>query len=362
MFLTFLTDPTRRLLALAGLFLLFGFVAFCTDDGVRGFFTLLALVALGGAAFQGYLRRKDFGFGLLLIAALLLQAGTGNANPVTINLCTGGEGQPYHQAGQMIARMANGNPNITIRVIKDTGGTWGNIERTLLGTPTEADYASGAACHVFIGQPDGVAYLARTNRAAVANARQITSLHREYVHALCSKESGIADIKKLRNDPTKFRVALGNRGSGAWLVWQNWAAQDKRYEQVPATGESGAIAISAVATNQTTCMLMPAGLRNGVVMEANERWADKVVLAEATDGAFDNAKTFDGKRLYEFSKIPGGTYPKIQSGWFSSSVETVSWEAGVYVNVERLSNERALSELITTIARARPGIVAEFNK
>jgi hypothetical protein len=40
-------------------------------------------------------------------------------------------------------------------------------------------------------------------------------LHREYLHALCGKNSGVDDIGDLESYPKKYTIALGNRGSGA---------------------------------------------------------------------------------------------------------------------------------------------------
>ena len=51
--------------------------------------------------------------------------------------------------------------------------------------------------HAFIGQPDGPAYRAATNRGSVATLRPVTTLHREYLHGLCNKESGVDDIGDL---------------------------------------------------------------------------------------------------------------------------------------------------------------------
>jgi len=73
-----------------------------------------------------------------------------SANAATINLCTGAADQPYAQAGEMIKDEARGS-DLDINVVKDTGGTWGNIKLSLAGK-----------CEALIGQPDGMAYLART--------------------------------------------------------------------------------------------------------------------------------------------------------------------------------------------------------
>lgn len=299
---------------------------------------------------------------VIAAAALAASIGVAEAAPTRINLCTGAAGQPYAEAGQMIARMAKGSPNLDLHVIADTGGTWSNIEMSVLNNPTAEDYANGKACHAFIGQPDGLAYLSRTNRGAVGVVRQIASLHREYAHILCSRDSKVTKLQQLRDNPSKYSIALGSRGSGGWLLWQNFVDTDKKLGEVATKSESGNIALSAVATDSTTCTIVPAGLGGVVMLQANEMFADKLSLTAATAGSFTKAKGFDGKDLYVEAQIPGGTYKRIQSGWFSSAVDTVAWDAGLYVNTDRIPDEKVLSELIMTTMRARPGIVAQFSK
>ena len=290
----------------------------------------------------------------LLLSLMLASAATSAlAEPVTIRLCTGAAGGPYHQAGQMIASMAKGDPAIRVEIVADTGGTWGNIQRTVLGD----------GCDAMIGQPDGAAYLKRQNAAAAANLKPVADLHREYLHALCSKESGVGDVGDLSDDPRGhgWSIALGDTGSGAWLIWQNFVAQDSDYGEVPVTTESGVIALASVAANQTTCVLVPAALGNSLVRQADEQFGDGLALVGVNNRHFDDATDPQGKPLYSYAKIPSGTYPQSLQGWWSGK-STVSWLAKVYVNPERIGGDKALGAFITAVARAKPAIVAAFGK
>lgn len=271
----------------------------------------------------------------------------------TINLCTGAAGGPYDEAGKMIARMANGDPNLKINIVSDTGGTWGNIQRTALGT----------GCDAMIGQPDGAALLKRQNPAAAQALKPIGDLHREYLHALCSKESGVTDIGDLENDPKGhgWSIALGEPGSGAWLIWQNFVASDSDYGAVPVTTDSGVIALSSVANNQVTCMLQPAALGNSLVQNADDNFGDGLRLVGVNDRDFDSATDAQGKPLYVYDKIPSGSYKKSLQGWWSGK-STVTWVAKVYVNADRVSDQKTLASLITAVARARPAIQAQYGK
>jgi TRAP transporter TAXI family solute receptor len=263
-----------------------------------------------------------------------------------VRLCTGADTGVYYAAGKAIQSMAG--RGLPVEVI-ETEGTFDNLTRVL----------DTNECDAMIGQPDGPVHLAATSPAKARQLRQVAQLHREYLHVICSRESGVTDIAKL---PGKGSLAIGEAGSGAWLIWQNILRHEKSFEDIPVTNEGGIIALSAVSSNVTACMLQPAGLRNGTANEANNTFADTVVLASATSRRLDDATNIDGKKLYEFSKIPSGTYKNLQSGWFSSSVSTLSWHAGVYVNTESFTDAKKLAAFIQAVSRASIAIKAEYGK
>jgi TRAP-type uncharacterized transport system substrate-binding protein len=301
----------------------------------------------------------------LLAMTALCALSIGASAKTTINLCTGADGGPYHQAGKMIASQLSGNPNLDINVIADTGGTWGNIQRSTnvdsSVQPTDADYAAGTHCQAFIGQPDGPVYLARKNPGEASNLRQVGKLHREYLHVLCSKASGIENLGDIPGED-KASVAIGGQGSGAWLLWNNFIFEDEKYGTVATSTESGISAVAAVANGEISCALQPAGLNNQMVKQADVDFGKDLVLAEAVDKDFNDALDMNKKPLYEFVSIPGGTYAEnLQSGW-GTSVDTVSWIAGVYVNKTRLKDEKTLAALITAVSRARPAIEQQFGE
>lgn len=297
----------------------------------------------------------------LALAASVAFPALAAAEPMTVNLCTGGEGKPYHMTGEYIKSFLRDSKNIRINVIT-TNGTWDNIERTVKTAATPETVASGEACHAFIGQPDGPVLLKRKDAAAAANLKVIGYGPREFLHVLCSKESGVEDLSDLAGDNTKS-VALGASGSGAWLIWQNFIAEDKSYGEVVVTDESGAIAMSSVATNSTTCALVPAAVVNATVAQADTDFGDSLALVGANDKDFNDATTIDGKPLYRWQAIPSGSYPEnLQGGWFTS-VDTVAWQAGIYVNKQYFQdNTRALEDLITAVAKAKPAIKNSFGE
>ena len=293
------------------------------------------------------------------IGALLLAVPALAAEKLRVNLCTGGEGKPYNLTGEYIQGFLKDSRNIDLQIVTSKG-TWDNIERTVMMQQTPESIANGDACQAFIGQPDGAVLLKRKNPAAAANLRIIGQGPREFLHVLCSKESGVDDLGDLSGDSTKS-VALGSQGSGAWLIWQNFVAEDKSYGDVQVTPEDGAIALSSVANNTTTCALIPAALGNATVVQADTDFGDQLTLAGANDMDFNDAVNIDGKPLYRWQDIPSGTYPVNLQGWFSGK-ETVAWTAGIYVNTRYFDgNQKALEELITAVAKAKPAIKNTFG-
>jgi TRAP transporter TAXI family solute receptor len=296
----------------------------------------------------------------LALAASVSMPALAAAEPMTINLCTGGEGRPYHQTGEFISGFLKDSKNVRVNVVT-TDGTWDNIERTVKTAATAEAVASGEACHAFIGQPDGPVLLKRKDATAANNLKMIGQGPREFLHVLCSKESGVEDLSDIAGDNSKS-VALGANGSGAWLIWQNFIAEDKSYAEVQVSDESGPIAMSSVAANSTTCALVPAAVVNATVAQADNDFGDSLAMVGANDKDFNDATTIDGKPLYRWQAIPSGSYPvNLQAGWFTS-VDTIAWQAGIYVNKQYFTeNTKALEDLITAVAKAKPAIKNTFG-
>lgn len=292
------------------------------------------------------------------IIALGMFSNVAASEPMTINLCTGGEDGPYHISGQMIQDMASGSEKIQVNVEFDTGGTWANIKRTVQTPPDDPNF-----CHVMIGQPDGKAVLTRKDPAAARSLRRVQQLHREYLHTICSQESDVDALDDLEDLGSESSLILGDVGSGAWLVWSNIVFYDEDYAEVAVRNDTGTLALSTVASNDATCMLIPAALGNATVRKADVNYGDSLVLVEAQDKDFNDAEDGDGEALYTWAVIPSRTYGQhLQSGIFSG-VDTISWDAAVYINIQAFDGrDKELDEFLDAVNKARPAILAEFNK
>lgn len=266
-----------------------------------------------------------------------------NPNPNTIKLCTGADGGAYKAIGGMIQNFAP--PDFPIDVIETTG-TSANMDATILG-----------ACDAMLGQPDGPVFLKRAKPADAAKLSRVMKLHREYLQVLCSKESGITDLKELTSEHT---VAIGSDGSGAWLIWQNFIEQDSSYADIKVTSDSGILAVNSVAANEITCLIVTAGVPNGTISEADANFGDSVVLVSATDKDFNDATDIDGKGLYTWGDLPTANYP-VTFNRYWGDIETITWNAGLYVNKQRLNGKR-LETFVRAATRARPTILSTYGQ
>ena len=271
-----------------------------------------------------------------------------------VNLCSGSGTGVYYEAADAIRQAAGKNlPVINV----ETVGTGENITRTVNVQKDDHD-----SCDAFIGQPDAVVYEAKSAPVIAKMIRPVGTLHREYLHALCGKDSGVEDIGDLESTPSAYSVAIGDSGSGAWYVWQNMIKEDEDYAEVPTVNEGGSLAISSVASGTTSCMLIPAGLGNGTMNLADETYSDGLNLVGVNDRDFDDAQDIKGKPMYEYRDIDG-VYKNLQCGsWSCDSVDTLTWLATVYINTEKFENKKELDLFIRAVGQAGVNIKAKYGK
>lgn len=83
--------------------------------------------------------------------------------------------------------------------------------------------------------------------APIANSKVRSCVSRVSLHALRGEKSVVDDIRHLESNPKKYSGALGDRGSGAWLICQNFISEDADCALVRQTDEAGHIARSSVS-------------------------------------------------------------------------------------------------------------------
>jgi TRAP-type uncharacterized transport system substrate-binding protein len=281
-------------------------------------------------------------FGIVAFGTYI-KANAAELGAPVVKICTGGKDNPYDRAAKYIGQFSK---QLSIQSL-NTEGSGEALEKALSGE-----------CDAYIGQPDATAFLARSNRAKAQTVTKVGVLFREYAHVLCSVASGVDDLSDLSGSD-KYSIDLGKTGSGAWLMWQNFVAEDDSYAKVKPKSSGGIKSLTEVANNQTTCALFVGGIHSKIVDTANDSFEGQVALVGAGDRDFNDAKDIDGSPLYEFVDMPNA-YDHLQGFW---DITTISTKATIYVSgtSKVLADEENYNNFLLAVTRARPGILAEFG-
>lgn len=270
-------------------------------------------------------RSLSFLAGCALAAAPTACALAQGTNP-TMTLCSGPDGGMYQRAAQEVANQ--GKDRIAYKVIP----TRGSIENL--------DKLAAGECDAAPVQNDAFrVYKSKYSKEAGALERA-GPLYLEYVHFICNRKAGIGRITDLRDG--KHTVAIGPDRSGSSVTWESFVLADKGYAKAPTLPLAGLRALEKVKDGtEASCMVFTAALQNGFTKGDVSGAGEYVALVAADDRDFDKAKDEKAQPIYRFVDIPGGTYPKIQPGTFSSSVSTVGVDAIWVVRNEWIDkNER----------------------
>lgn len=243
----------------------------------------------------------------LILGSLLITAPMGvMAQSIELNLCTGSKDGAYYPAGEQIVLQARGD--VKVNVI-ETKGSDDNLKRL-----------NDQSCDAAIIQAD--AYFATQEDNTGLRIERTAELYDEYVHLICNRGAGIGDVGDLEDHPDRYTLMIGSKGSGTALTWRTFTLLDTDYAKVPTLPIGGARALAKVlAGTEAQCMMYIGGLKSAAMNKFDEH-GEQLKLVEVDDGDFNNKKDETGHRIYNFKKIPSGTYSKMQGSFFGS-IETV---------------------------------------
>lgn len=289
--------------------------------------------------------KGKFSFGSLVMAVTVLVASfmTSAYAEETIQLCTGGEQGTYFRVGNMMDNAADAR-RLNIENVS-TNGSWENMRMV-----------AELECHAAVVQADAYTLFARQNAAKAVNIDNVGNLHLEYAHMLCNKDAGIDDAADLESD--EVTIAVGKTGSGPWVTWQNWMAEDSGFEKtrvVPLGGIAAQAKVSQGADVQ--CMLEITGLGSSSIHNIDSRFGANLVLVEMDNWTLNDSKDPKGNKLYEFADIPSKTYGvNLQKGGWSS-VETIRQSAVLVINTTYFyEHEGAYEALLEAYAITQAGL------
>lgn len=252
----------------------------------------------------------------LAVAALFSACSAASAAPVGLNLCTASAKGKYYENAGKLQGMLRGKVSIEPIV---TSGSEDNLRRMIEGS-----------CDAAFVQADAALSFRKSNPGASLNIETVTPIQKEYAHLVCNKDAGVDAIKDLYG--TKKTVIIGKPGSGSAITWYGFGTAEKRYQPIPTSDVDGDLALTRLNTNAAQCMLFVAGLKSGTMQTINDLGKGRLKLVKLNDGDLDSAKDAQGKPLYRYEDIPGGTYGNLQSGWFGSSTKTLTLDSVLVVN------------------------------
>jgi hypothetical protein len=281
--------------------------------------------------------------GLMAATLVAVSMSTGAWAEEMINLCTGGEQGTYFRVGNMMDNSADSRRLDITNV--STNGSWENMR-----------LVSDLECHAAIVQADAYTLFARQNAAKAVNIDNVGDLHEEFAHMICNKDSDIDDAGDLESD--QVTIAIGKTGSGPWVTWQNWMAEDSGFEAtrvVPLGGIAAQAKVSQGADVQ--CMLEITGLGSSSIHNIDSRFGANMTLVTMDNWSLNNAEDPKGNKLYTFADIPSRTYGvNLQKGGWSS-VETIKQSAVLVINTTYFyEHEGAYEALLEAYAITQAGL------
>lgn len=242
---------------------------------------------------------------LAIILAVGLFSSPAFAANSKLNMCTGKSEGGYYIVGQIMKTTAK-NYGIDIVNVSGTGGTWGNIVRTVFNEASPENVANGSSCDLFVGQRDGIMRLQRQNRSKLLSLTAIGPAVTETIHLLCQNDAG---VKKVSDLSDKTKLAVGGPDSGSRLVWDNAVNQNPSFKSVPIVSDDP---LSAVTTGSAKCGIIVGAAPDPDMVSANDNYGDKLLMADYTDSSL--AKVVDPittAALYREVSVPKQTYANL---------------------------------------------------
>lgn len=261
---------------------------------------------------------RAFILGLVAAAALSVSAYAAES----LRICTGGENGGYFRTASEIASTLKGTINIEVL---PTNGSLDNLRKLEAGE-----------CDAAIVQSDAYGDYISTRPASTLNIERLTPLYTEYANLICNRNVGISRVGDLRGKD--LTIAIGPTTSGTAVTWRSLVKQSPDFAEIRTDSDpiSNRTVAKLVDATDIQCALFIAGLGAGTLLEVNANANGALGLIDFQHEGFDDTIDPKGKRVYENSAIPGGTYPELQNYGFlggQSDVPTIRVTAVLVANV-----------------------------
>ncbi|MBL1322133.1 MAG: hypothetical protein COA63_013910 [Methylophaga sp.] len=285
---------------------------------------------------------------LIIICTFALSGSIALADIPKYNVCSGAEDGTYADLGKEILKRYK---TIKGENVFDLGGSMANFEASANGE-----------CAIVIAQPDAFSILRSTRKSEASNYIRLGQAHKEFVHLICSTESGVENVTDIEGDENAFLDLISEESGGA-VTWANLVLEDAGYKTTSVVyGDDLYTAASNVSSGDSKCFLSVSGLGSDAMHDI-DRDFDNLTMVKFNDKDANDAVDTKGKALYEFVE-PTHVY-KVQLQNYFWDRETVSMQAAIYLNKEYLSKDKAgkiaRKEITKSIVRAAKEIKQRYK-
>lgn len=233
---------------------------------------------------------------LLIATTLVLGSFTATADDLVI--ATGSEGGGYEKLGYEIAK------SVSTQVSKSKGKVELDIEVVnSTGSVENLEMFNDGDVQIAIVQGDSLSLYPPSKSFKSKTA------HTEVVYWFLNKKNDIEDLSDLEGDTDKLVVIV--EGSGAEVTWHNFAKEDTGYKVNVDKGtiyaddlyEAFEIVSEGIYEGKTVAGLLYVTKSGKISPELRADFGKKVVIGEATDSDFNDAKDENGNSLYTTCEV-----------------------------------------------------------
>lgn len=277
----------------------------------------------------------------VFVVAAIATAATAEAADPKLRLCTARKDGVYYFAGERIAAAAANN-GVAIDVV-ETAGSLFNMAAL-----------RARLCDAAIAQADAVLRFAQLYRGDGIALTEPLPLHREFVHLVCRRATGIATISELAARGSAARLLTGEPGSGSTVTWTVLSALDPLYGGIMVSSIGRSLAVATLADGKADCLLHVAGLGSGYMAEVDSANADLRIISIDTESPLDADVL--GLAVYARDQIPAGTYAGLQPA--ATPTRTISIQA-LLITTSRWAERhpQGYAALRAAVEHARPEIL-----
>ena len=238
---------------------------------------------------------------------------------IDLTLCAGKSGTSYDSIGSSI-RKRLASMRLEVRLFP-TPGSVENLQRLREGT-----------CDAALAQHDAyfMQVLNQSSNEKILDVLRPKYVFDEFVFLVCNREAGVRGVGDLRQRPDRYRLLIGEPGSGSVVTWKAFTLLNQKYGSIPVEVIGDREALEIVTSNDPSVCVFHTGTLDSWFLRSLNKLGENLRLVAVDDWDFNDA-AFAGERVYAHGGIPAETYSNLQADLDGSSLPTVTVGSSVFV-------------------------------